>query len=312
MIDSTKFLVISKSNYRQYATTAPGGVFPHQQFVEVLRGSTGYKGWQDPSSPHVFRGPKQVTDVPQSQWADMIRAGAGLKSFNKPLPAKDQDGLSLCWCYGSTRAVEYRRQLEGLPYLQLAPESIDVEVNGGRNEGGYASQAFDAIQAKGICEQSFLPAVNSLKYKQWKTGWQDNAASHEVVDWFQLDNTGNVSFADVMTCLLNDSPVAAGLDWWGHLVCFVAPVLLSNGTFGVLFQNSWGPDWPTAGANGFAILTQDMGTPDGAASPIITVDSPVPPPAPPSPDFPIPPPLFPPVEAKASKTYTGKFSVTYD
>ena len=285
MIDSTKFLVINQSNYRQYAATAPGGVYPHQELVPTLQGSTGYKGWQDPTQPHAFRGQKPVADIPQSQWATMIRSGAGLKAYNaivsQNIQAKDQDGLNLCWCYGSTRAVELKRVLLGLPFLSLAPESIDVEVNGGRNVGGYASQAFDAIQAKGICEETFLDKPNSLNSRHWKTGWQANAATHEAVDWYNIDGSGSGDvFADVMTCLLNDCPVGAGLDWWGHLVCFVAPVLFPDGTFGVLFENSWGIDWPTAGANGFAILTKRMATPDGAASPIVTVDAPITPPAP--------------------------------
>jgi len=281
VIDPSKFVVINKSNWRRYGAVVPGGDYPSRELVAILQGSTGYLGWQDPGKSHVFLGPKPVVDIPQSQWAAMIQAGAGLKAFNLALPAKNQDGLNLCWCYGSTRAVEYRRRLEGLPQLDLAPESIDVEINGGRNVGGYASQAFDAIQAKGICEQSFLDTANSLNSRRWKTGWQANAASHEAVDWYNIDGSGNGDvFADVMTCLLSDSPVAAGLNWWGHLICFVAPVLFADGTFGVLFQNSWGASWPAAGANGFAILTQEMATPDGSASPIITVDAPVTPPGP--------------------------------
>jgi hypothetical protein len=41
----------------------------------------------------------------------------------------------------------------------------------------------------------------------------------------------------------------------------------------VLFQNSWGADWPTPGANGLACLTESKATPDGAAAPIIVTES---------------------------------------
>jgi hypothetical protein len=80
-------------------------------------------------------------------------------------------------------------------------------------------------------------------------------------------------FDEVITCLLNRVPVAAGLDWWGHLVCFLDPVILPDGSVGVLFQNSWGVDWPTPGANGLACLTESRGTPDGAAAPVIVTAS---------------------------------------
>jgi hypothetical protein len=42
---------------------------------------------------------------------------------------------------------------------------------------------------------------------------------------------------------------------------------------GVLFQNSWGVDWPSPAANGFACLTESRATPDGAAAPVIVTAS---------------------------------------
>jgi hypothetical protein len=295
MIDTSKYLVITKRNWRQYAAVPPGGAYPYEELVPMLQGSTGYKGWQEPGQPHVFCGPSPVSQlIPRSDWVSMIKAGAGTKAFDaiqaNGIQAKNQDGLNLCWCYGSTRAVELRRVLSGLPFLSLAPESIDVEVNGGRNVGGYASQAFDAIQTKGICEETFLDAPNSLHPARWKSGWQANAASHEVVNWFNIDGSSGDIYAEVVTCLLQDSPVAAGLSWWGHLINFVAAVLLPDNTVGILFQNSWGVDWPTAGANGLACLTEQMGTPDGAASPVLVIDAPVTPPGPVDPGPPPGPP----------------------
>ena len=110
-----------------------------------------------------------------------------------------------------------------------------------------------------------MNAPHSLRPRLWKPGWQQNALEHEVADWYQI----GTSFDEVITCLLNRIPVAAGLDWWGHLVCFLDPIILPDGSVGVLFMNSWGVDWPTPGANGLACLTEDLATPDGAAAPII-------------------------------------------
>jgi hypothetical protein len=282
MIDSTKFLVISDSNWRQYAAVAPGGCYPHEELRQILRGSTGYKGWQNPDAPHVFKGEMQVdTVIPRSEWAGMIAAGAGMKAFNAlnaaGVKAKDQNGLDYCWVYGSTRVVEARRLVEGLPHVELAPESVGGPCTGWRNEGGYASEAFTQIQKGGICEESFLDKPCSLKVRNWKTGWQDNALKHASVDWYNIDGSSSAGpmFDQVMSQLLQENPVAAGLSWWGHLIAFLAPVLFPNGSFGVLFQNSWTPDWPTTGANGYAILTESRATPDGAASCTLTVDAPV-------------------------------------
>ena len=121
-----------------------------------------------------------------------------------------------------------------------------------------------------------------LHPRLWKPGWQKNALTHEVADWYDIETSdtlpaGSTCFDEVITCLLNRIPVAAGLDWWGHLVCFLDPIILPPGTapantpdgstVGVLAINSWGVDWPTPGANGLFCLTEDLATPDGAAAP---------------------------------------------
>lgn len=242
--------------------------------------STGYKGWQNPHAPHAFRGQRPVgRTIPRSEWHARIKAGApgtpGQGTFlsdllkQQGIQAKDQNGLNFCWVYGSTRAVEVRRAVQGLPRLELSPESVGGPCTRWRNQGGYAGEAFDQLQDYGACETSYMDAPHSLHPLRWKAGWQDNAAQHEAIDWYNIET----SFDEVITCLLERIPVAAGLDWWGHLVCFLDPVILPDGSVGVLFQNSWGADWPTPGANGLACLTESKATPDGAAAPIVVTAS---------------------------------------
>jgi hypothetical protein len=233
-------------------------------------GSTGYKGWQKPDGPHAFRGPRPVGHtIPRSEWHSRIKAGQGtmLSDLLKQqgMRAKDQNGLGYCWVYGSTRAVEMQRAVQGMPRLDLSPESVGGPCTHWRDEGGYASEAFDQLQNCGACETWFMDCPHSLHVNRWKPGWQENARLHEAVQWYSIET----SFDEVITCLLERIPVAAGLDWWGHLVCFLDPVILPDGSVGVLFQNSWGVDWPTPGANGLACLTESRATPDGAAAPIM-------------------------------------------
>jgi hypothetical protein len=253
------YLVIDDSNAHEFAADNPGG-------------STGYQGWHTPGTPHVFRGPRPVgSTIPRNEWVGRIQAGQGnfLSDLVKQqgFKSKDQNGLNYCWCYGSTRAVEVQRAVQGFAFTDLSPESVGGPCTGWRNTGGYAQQAFTQIEHYGICESSFMDKPHSLNPRVWKTGWQQNALLHEAVDWYDI----GTSFDEVITCLLQRVPVAAGLDWWGHLVCFLDPVILPDGSVGVLFENSWGVDWPTAGANGFATLTEKKATPDGAAAPIITM-----------------------------------------
>jgi hypothetical protein len=266
-------LVIGDHNSKKFTASAPDDR-PHP----------GYMGWYRPGVKHKFAaGQPLVATMPRDQWPAAIQASYGnfLSDMLKQrdIHAKDQDGLSLCWCYGSTRTVECKRILMGLPFTDLSPESVAGPCTGWHNEGGYASEAFNQIEQAGICESSYMDAPHSLRPSRWKTGWQDNAKLHCAVQWYEI----GTSFDQVMTCLINRLPVAAGLDWWGHLVCFLDPVMFVNGklysggpfdsnakiTFGVLFQNSWGDDWPTQGARGYSVLSESKATPDGAASPIV-------------------------------------------
>lgn len=235
------------------------------------QGSTGYTGWSKPGDPHLFSAPRPVgPTIPRAQWPALIKAGQGsfLSDLVKQqgIPSKDQNGLSLCWSYGSTGCVEVRRATMGLPYKDLSAESVAGPCTGWRNQGGYASEAFNQIEKAGICEASFMDKPHSLSPSRWKAGWQENAKLHETVQWYEIGK----SFDEVITCLLNRIPVAAGLDWWGHLVMFLDPVLLPDGSVGVLFRNSWGDSY---GDHGFAVLTERKATPDGAAAPLITVYS---------------------------------------
>ena len=271
MIDTTKYVVINRRNYRQYAAQQ-GGVYPRQALVDVLQGTTGYKGWQSPDKPHEFSAPAPLmAAIPRSEWPGLITIDSGMRAINaliaQNVQAKYQNGLNYCWCYGSTRAVEARKLVLGMNHVELSPESIGGPCTNWRNVGGFASEAFAQIETGGICEASFMDAPHSLRPSRWQTGWEANAKLHTVIKWYEIGS----NFDDTYTCLLNNLPVAAGLDWWGHLICYVAPVMFPDGTFGVLAQNSWG-DWPRKGDNGYFILTEDMATSDGAAAPVLTGD----------------------------------------
>ncbi len=272
------YLIITDANRNQFEGTAPGAR------------STGYLGWQRPDAHRQFRGAKPVTGlIPRSQWTSRIQSGAEYGTFlsnlvkQKGIQAKDQNGLRYCWVYGSTRAAELWRLLGGKPWLDLSPESVGGPCTHWRNTGGYAAEAFDQLENYGACQNSFMNKPWSLQPRLWKAGWQADALQHEVPDWYDIETddklpAGATCFDEVITCLLNRIPVAAGLDWWGHLVCFLDPVILPPGTapantpdgatVGVLFQNSWGVDWPTPAANGLACLVEDLATPDGAAAPV--------------------------------------------
>ena len=258
-------------------------IIASQRDVEQPR-NLGYRGWRPPAARRKLRDvlPYPQT-LPRSSWAARITAlGPSNLAMRYPLPAKDQDGIGYCWVYGTTRAIEVERARRGLKQLDLCPESLGGPLTGWRNEGGYAAEAFGGAQTAGIAEATYCPQPHALRPSLWHPGWQGNAASQKCTSWYDLEPSDRQpNYDELVSALLEPLPVAIGLDWWGHLVCALAAVIIpiqagltpntpTGDTVGVLFQNSWGADWPTEGENGYAVLTEATATPDGAGVPIIT------------------------------------------
>lgn len=245
----------------------------------------GYRGWRPRGFRRPPRGPLPIGNVvPRDQWLARIREiGEDHLGNTINLPAKDQNGLGYCWVYGSTRAAEIQRVRIGLPALDLCPESVAGPCTGWRNEGGYAVEAFGQMENSGIAEQCLCPRAHNLDPRLWDKRWQQNALEHHTPRWFDIEQSDRQpTYDELVSVLLTPQPVATGLPWWNHLVCAVAALELPPETdcpanvptgekIGILIQNSWGQDWPSLRANGYAVLVEQLATPDGAASPVITL-----------------------------------------
>lgn len=212
--------------------------------------------------------------IPRSEWRDRIREGKGTflgDLTRKVLSPHDQGLTNYCWAHGSVRGLEALRVFQGQKPLILSAESVAVPVTGGRNRGGSPDEALERLMSHGCCEQSFWPN-NDLNERHAKDGWLDNALSHVILRWADVEN-----FDDQATLALHRVPVPIGLGWWGHLVCQLDLVYLddikeldhfvrASDQFGIGFDNSWGADY---GENGYAYLDEKHATADlGAFAPI--------------------------------------------
>lgn len=252
-MDATELLHIDEHNAHLFIPDADG-VVAH----DGKRYSTGAKPrtmvcGSYPWAPTFDAAGIQV--IPTAQWEPLIAAGQGNflpDIVGDTIPCGDQNGMNYCHAWGTTMGAMIARLTEGLPYVALAPTSIGGPITGWRNAGADPADDLQQFEQYGACPLADLPDQYSISPNSWKSTWKADALNNRVLAAVDVN-----TWQETMTMLLLRIPVVVGLNWWGHCICYVAPVTGNQ----IMFRNSWGASW---GTNGYATLNQRKGTPDGA------------------------------------------------
>lgn len=218
--------------------------------------------WAYGKMRNVHAATETITPIPRDEWKDRIREGAGtwLHDIAKPiLPPSDQDGTNYCWAHAPVRAFSIFRVSRGYAPRQLSAASVAVPITAGRNIGGYPEKAIMQLRASGACELALWPD-DQRRPPRAVTTINASAMKNRLIRWLDVEG-----WEMQITCALLRIPLAIGLNWWGHAVCQLDPVILSNGAVGIGIDNSWGADWSDYG---YGTLDEEHGTSDlGAFGP---------------------------------------------
>lgn len=209
--------------------------------------------------------PFDMPIIPRAEWpdriADMERTKSRLSDLvlQAGIKSKNQASTNFCWINGVVTGVETIRCLAGLPYVPLSSASGACIIKNFRNQGGWGSEALEHLVQYGVCSEALWPnAAIDRKYLTEEA--KAEALKYRCTEWYDLQPR---NFDQLMTCLFNRIPVAIGLNWWGHEICAMDPVMPTPGKFGTNIRNSWGDDY---GQNGFAVLSESKSTPDDACA----------------------------------------------
>jgi hypothetical protein len=219
--------------------------------------------------------PSEMKVIPKSEWSDRIKEQEKNKARlsdlrnvgmnGQPIPYLDQGSNGYCWSHSTTHAIMVARAVQNETYVPLSAYAIAAIIKNGRDEGGWCGLSAKFAREVGVPSQELWPqGSRNLKYDT--PAMRANAAKYKVVeDWVDLTVNvydPNLTFAQVVTCLLMGCPCPVDFNWWGHSVCALDVVEVEPGSFGLRILNSW-KGW---GDNGCGILRGNKAIPDGAVS----------------------------------------------
>lgn len=224
--------------------------------------------------PEMFAPPTEIQLIPRSEWSARIKEMEETKSRlsdlrmiaknGGPIPSLDQNGDGYCWSYSTGSCSMLVRARDNQPYVRLNPHAVAAIIKKGRNEGGWCGLSAKFLREYGIPSEEYWPG-HSRALSNDTPAMRENAALHKVIeDWVDLAASlydQNLTFEQMMSCLLMRIPCALDFNHWSHSVCGVDPVEIEPGSFGPRIWNSWTDSW---GDMGMGVLRGSKGIPDGA------------------------------------------------
>jgi hypothetical protein len=283
--------------YRDGSGTRSKGMVPRDWGKYPLGTYRGERTWmQAVDMPTIdaadFPGMIKELEASGSRLSDFCRKGNG----GQPIPARDQNGRGYCWIHSGCSALIALRARDDQPYADLSAYAGACLIKNYRDEGGWGAQGLDWIMEKGLPTSAFWPQQSVSRSNDKPETWA-NAAKYRVtegwIDMAQAQYDRNLTFNQMITCLLCRVPVITDFNWWGHSVCALDAVNgtsmagKTRGTDGKLITgkafeaywgindpvtagiairiwNSWGDSWSD---RGMGVLSGSKAVPNGATAP---------------------------------------------
>jgi len=205
-----------------------------------------------------------IEEIAETRWSQLIkeqkerrRRISDLINF-APL---DQNGTNYCWCNGVVNTMRIMRRQMGLPFIDLSPASVAAPIKNYSNQGGWGQEALEYIRLHGVAPVSDWPA-NAIS-RSYFDKCVESRKNFIAREWFEIAPN---NFKQLVSCLLQNIPVAVGYNWWSHEVCACDVDETSPGVYVILIWNSWGNwgDKNSLGIPGFSYLSRAKATPDDA------------------------------------------------
>lgn len=233
-------IVIDDKNYHLH--TVPGGYgLTPRDYAAAPFGSLPYAK------------PLSLPLVEESDIPDMIAAkkaaGSNLSDIRmrgdngQMIPSRNQGQFPFCWAHGPTSAMLLVRARDNQPFADLSAFGVACPVANYRRRGGQGIEAVQYIAKTGVPTSRTWPQQSTDRSLAGSPTVLADAALHRADEWEDLDPDQMELY--VATCLLNNIPIAVGLNWWSHEVCYMD--LLGWNPLWIKGWNSWGDEYSDHG-----------------------------------------------------------------
>lgn len=137
------------------------------------------------------------------EWLDLICSDMGMRP-------KNQGRTSSCWMQATTMLMEAVRCRQGLPFDPLSPVSVAYLLNGGRDIGGWCSQALRGIIQHGIAlEKDWPPNAFDRRYNTEAV--RASRKNHTVTEFDDIKPHDSRLLIDYI--LIHGAAAVANLRW---------------------------------------------------------------------------------------------------
>lgn len=192
----------------------------------------------------------------------------------RPFVSLDQNGQGYCWNYSGTACQMLLRAVANMPYVRLSAHANACIIKNFRDQGGWGAAGLDRQMSHGTPSVEFWPEKSMSRQHDNPRTWE-NAARHKTAEgWIDIDPhpyDRDMTFQEVLTCLLCRIPVIGDFNWWGHSVALMDAVdvypnrpATDPRRYGVRILNSWTDRW---GTRGTGVLQDQRAIPNGATAP---------------------------------------------
>jgi len=206
----------------------------------------------------------------QTRLSDMIMRG----NVGNPIPHLDQNGQGYCWAYSPGSAILAARARDNQPYVRVSPHGVACKIKNFRDQGGWNPQAAEFAIKTGYPTVEFWPEKSMRREYDNSTTWANTIKLTE--GWLDLVPAAydrNLSFDQLMTCLLSRIPCPADRNWWGHSTCDIDPVEFDS-SLPLSDMNRWGTrtwnSWVNWGTNSMGVIRGQKALTNGCTAVKVT------------------------------------------